>query len=154
MSTPTRSPLAETGEFPDDEVLLIDIVGTGLAEAGLIPAASRVDTDTSELGTPAVTLYAPPARSSVNRIGDLKTAFIYADFIGADRDEAKTLADVGGKLLRAYSAGGIWKGVQVHRITEITTPTELPLRYTEDPRHRESGWNVLLRPHRGPTVHP
>lgn len=153
MSSPTRSPLALPGEFPDDETLLADILAE-LEVRGAPIGSDRVDTDTSGIDPPAITVYAPPGRSSVNRLGDLKTCFLYVDCVGADRDEAKTMGDTAQKLLGGYRHGGLWKNVQIRRIEQVTSPTELPLRYTEDPRHRESGWAVLLRPHRGDPVYP
>lgn len=153
MSTPTRSPLALPGEFPDDEALVADILAALVVREAPI-GADRVDTDTSQIPPPAVTVYAPPARSSVSRYGDMKTAFLYVDYVGADRDEAKAMADAGGKLLEQFRHGGLHKNVQIHRVESITTPTELPLRHTEDPRHREGGVSVQLRLHRGPAIYP
>lgn len=151
MTTPERSPIAEPGGFPEHDLLVGDILSATIA-FGDPPTAVPADTDASNLGTPAFDVHVPAGRRSLNRYGDVDEAFVYVGAWGADRDDATELQRMVRRALAGYRDGGLWRGVQIHRIREVTGPSSIPRAQDAPDRLVESGWSVLLRKHRGDLV--
>lgn len=154
MSTPTRSPLAEEGKFPDPEVLGCDILAAVTVNGESI-GPERVDTNVDNLTNPCILCYVPPGRRSLGKYGDLEESFLYVRAFAEDRPtmhdmlvQARTLFD------DQFRHGGQHKGVNIFQARESAGPAQLPQQPDAPRAPVESGFVVKLRRHQGPTVHP
>lgn len=154
MNSPVeRSPLALEGSFPEPDLLIADLVAA--VEIDGVPlGASQADNDVSGLDAPCFHCYVPPGRRQLSRYGDLDSSFVYVGAWGLTWPQANDMQKQVRALLAAYRDGGLWKGVQIHRIREATGPSALPRRPDAPDELVESGWTVDLRKHRGPTARP
>lgn len=153
MTNPTSWPLAVTGQFPDIEVLAMDI----LAEVRVNDAAigpDHIGTATwPQMPFPFIHVYRALSVGGLNLQGWEDTASVFVATWAESRRQSQEMTHEVRRLLSVFRQGGGHKGVYIDWAAESSAPGSAP-EDDEDQRQVISGWTFVSRPHVGPTAYP
>lgn len=145
MSTPTGDLLADTGDFPDIEAVVMDMLGAVVVDG--VPVGDRTGTRTpAEITGPYFHVFRAVAVGGMNPAGWSDTATLYVAAWSPTRAQSRQMIRGARDILAPYIDGGDYRGVFIDRAWETSGPGPLPT-IDEDDRRVESGWTFRVRRH-------
>jgi hypothetical protein len=143
--------LAETGDFPDIEAVVMDLLGA--VEVDGVPVGNRSGTRTpTDVTAPYWHVFRAIGVGGMNPAGWSDTAFIYCAAWAPTREQARQMMRGARDLLAPFVDGGDHRGVFIDRAWESSGPGPLPT-LDEDDRRVEGGWSFRMRRHQRPPVY-
>lgn len=143
MTTPTELVIAETGEFPDEELL----IRLYLAENVSLHGARVLFTDEprNPLEPPVGVVRRLPGQG-LRKSGREAVRRVEVGTMGESRADSRAMNQQVENAMLAISRTA-YRGVLVDLVTNSNGAAQVP--YSRDVRWMPSTWDLTLRPHRG-----
>lgn len=140
------APLAATGDFPDLELLVMDLLAD-VHVNGVPIGPTRVGTRTpADVGQPYIHVVTAVGAGGMNPDAWQETVTLYVACWAHDRPTSRAMRGEVRRILGAFADGGEHHGVLIDRAWESSAPGPLPVQ-DEDDRRIESGWSFRQRRH-------
>lgn len=142
--------LAEDGEFPDVENILLDMLSAVPVDG--VPIGENTGTRTpADVSSPYFHVMAAIGAGGMNPAAWSDTATLYVAAWSDLRSTSQQMVKGLRAIVADYCDGGDYKGVFLDRMWESGRPGNLPVE-DEDDRRVETGVSIRMRRHNGPAV--